>query len=232
MDSKKKQFLSIVCFSTMFFIVIFSWYFGLFNTLTLDTLKHQSDTLKAFTDQYFAAAVVTFVVLYTAVVIFSLPGAAIFSLAGGFLFGVFWGTILNVFSATAGALGSFLLTRFLIGDYLQKKFSKQLAFFNQELSFYGMYYLMIVRLLPIFPFFLVNILCGLTVIPLKKFFITTLLGIVPGALVYTYAGSQLAFIQSNKDIFSKKVLFGSLILAFFIFSSFIGKRLWQRSKIE
>jgi uncharacterized membrane protein YdjX (TVP38/TMEM64 family) len=111
-----------------------------------------------------------------------------------------------------------------------KKFSKQLEIFNQELSQYGIYYLLAIRLIPIFPFFLINILCGLTKISIQTFFITTALGIIPGDLIYTYAGTQLASITSLREIFSTKIIIAFLFLASFIVLPLIIKRLWESKK--
>lgn len=224
----KKNRAKVIFLILIVIIVGLFWYFNIGHYLTLENLKKHSSDLRDLVAAHSTIAALLFTALYSVIITFSLPGAAILSLAGGFLFGMTFGTFLNMVGATVGAVASFLMTRFLIGAALQKKFSQQLTNFNQELDHYGIYYLFAVRLIPLFPFFLVNILCGLTKISLSTFFITTVLGIIPGSLIYTYAGTQLSSITSIRDIFSTKLLVAFLLLACFIMLSLVIKRLWQK----
>lgn len=227
---RKRTIFQILVLLALVIILGLFWYFDFGSYLTLENLQMQSTHLKEFVDMHFIFSALIFVAIYIIIITFSLPGAAILSLAGGFLFGMVFGTLLNAVGATIGALIAFLMTRFLLGEPLQQKFSKQLEIFNQELSQYGIYYLLAIRLIPIFPFFLINILCGLTKISIQTFFITTALGIIPGDLIYTYAGTQLASITSLREIFSTKIIIAFLFLASFIVLPLIIKRLWESKK--
>jgi uncharacterized membrane protein YdjX (TVP38/TMEM64 family) len=146
----------------------------------------------------------------------SIPGAVIFSLAAGFLFG-FWGVLYVNIGATIGAIIAFLVARYLIGDWLQKRYANRLASFNREIEENGYNYLLMLRLIPVFPFFLVNIFAGITRIPLLTYAWTTIVGIAPASFVFIYAGCQLGNIDKPGDILTWQillvfVLFGLLAL--------------------
>jgi uncharacterized membrane protein YdjX (TVP38/TMEM64 family) len=144
---------------------------------------------------------------------FSLPGATIMTLAGGFLYTFFIGALYVNVGATAGATLAFLFARYIAGKSLQEKYGGRLEKFNSELDRNGWSYLLTLRFIPVFPFFLINIFAGLTKIPLRTFVWTTSVGIFPGSLIYAYAGQQLGDIGSVKDIFSGRVLLAFLLLA-------------------
>jgi len=138
--------------------------------------------------------------------------ATVLTLAGGFLFGSVFGLLFVNIGVTIGAILAFFFARYLLGEKIQSKYTKQLEKFNKELETNKYQYLFSLRFLPIFPFFLVNFLCEVTKLDLKTFIITTSLGIMPGSFVYTYAGSKLASINSMGDIFTKEILFAFILL--------------------
>lgn len=119
-------------------------------------------------------------------------------------------------SATIGAVLAFLFSRYLVGTWIHNKYHEKLSRFNQELTQHGSRYLLTLRFIPLFPFFLINIFAGLTKIPLKTFIWTTSLGIFPGSLVYSFAGSQLTNITSVKDVLSVKILLAFCMLGLFV----------------
>jgi uncharacterized membrane protein YdjX (TVP38/TMEM64 family) len=141
----------------------------------------------------------------------SLPGAAILSLAAGAIFGSILGTVYAVISASIGATLAFLVTRYLLRDLVLARFGSRLEGMNRELDQRGFNYLLFLRLVPVFPFFLINLAAGLTRLPLRTFMLGTLLGIIPGGFVYVNAGASLATITSLSGIASPRVL-GSLAL--------------------
>lgn len=165
-----------------------------------------------------------FIGLYILVTLFT-PGAAMFSLAGGFLFGVLKATAFIVLAATISGSITFLIMRYLLGNAIQQKYALRLKNFNHELHHYGSYYLLMVRVIPVFPFFLVNSLIGLTKIPLTTFAWTTAIGIIPGTLIYTFAGKQIGTINSPRDILSLPLLFALICLGLLaLIPVFIKKR--------
>jgi len=156
-------------------------------------------------------AAVLFVLTYVAVTGFSLPGAVILTLAGGFLFGFVWGTLFVNVGATTGATLAFLSSRYLLRDWVERKFGKWLGPVQQGFTNNAFSYLLTLRLIPLFPFFVVNLVSGLTRMNVGTYVVATALGIIPGSFVYAYAGRQLGTINSLKDIASPGVI-GAFVL--------------------
>lgn len=183
--------------------------------LTLESLKANRETLLAFHANHRITVVAAFMALYIIQTALALPGAAILSLSAGALFGPLWGTLYAVTAASIGATLSFLLTRYLLRDYVLERFGSRLEGINRELEERGMNYLLFVRLVPLFPFFLVNLASGLTRLPLRTFMLGTFIGIIPGGFVYVNAGSGLASIAVLSDIASPRVLWSLALLGLF-----------------
>lgn len=198
-------------------LVVLVKFLGLDAYVSFEALKERRETLLFFVNKHYFLSAFGLVLLYALSVALMFPIATVLSLAAGFMFGAFFGLIFAVLGATLGAVASFYVARFVLGESLQAKYANELAKFNTELERDGYSYLFALRLIPVFPFFLVNLFCGLTRIDIKTFFITTFIGIIPGGFAYTYAGSQLSRIDHLGDIFTKEmalvlVLFGLLAL--------------------
>lgn len=183
--------------------------------LTLASLKEHRDELYAFYLTHRLATVSIFMTLYIVQTALSLPGAAVLSLAAGALFGAFLGTVYANLAATIGATLAFLATRYLFRDAVQSRFGDRLERLNREIGERGLNYLLFLRLVPVFPFFLINLAAGLTRIPLRTFFIGTMVGIIPGGFVYCNAGASLASIDSLGEIVSPRVLGSFALLGIF-----------------
>jgi uncharacterized membrane protein YdjX (TVP38/TMEM64 family) len=179
--------------------------------LTLEALKANRQDLVDFYGGHRLAMVAGFMAVYIIQTAVSLPGAAILSLAAGAIFGTAYGTLYAVIAATIGATLAFLATRYLLRDAVLKRFGGRLEGMNRELEARGLNYLLFLRLVPVFPFFLINLAAGLTRLPLRTFFFGTMLGIIPGGFVYVNAGASLATIDSLAGIISPRVL-GSFAL--------------------
>ena len=167
------------------------FYFDLGKYLTLDSLKANRlrlEQLRAAHAFLFAAAFVAVYIVQTA---FSLPGAAVLSLASGAIFGVLQGTLYVVSGATVGAVLAFLVSRTLLRDWVVKRFGGRMETIDRGLRESGLSYLLFLRLVPAFPFFLVNLACGVTGLPLRTYALGTLFGIIPGSFVFVNAGSSL-----------------------------------------
>lgn len=179
--------------------------------LTLDFLK---DNQQRFVNYYLQNQIQTlgiFAGIYITVTALSLPGAAILTLAAGALFGLFVGTILVSFASTIGATLAFLAARFLLRDSIQAKFGHRLKAINQGIEREGAFYLFTIRLIPAFPFFVVNLVMGLTPIKTFTFFFVSQIGMLLGTIVYVNAGTELAKIESLSGIASPRLI-GSFIL--------------------
>jgi uncharacterized membrane protein YdjX (TVP38/TMEM64 family) len=188
------------------------FYFDLGRFLSLNALKENRDHLLAFTEANYATAVGLFVLAYIAVTGLSLPGAVILTLAGGFLFGSVFGTVFVNIGATTGATLAFLAARYLLRDWVEQKFGSRLGPIQAGFSKNAFNYLMTLRLIPLFPFFLVNMVSGLTRVSLGTYVTATAIGIIPGSFVFAYAGRQLGSINSLQEIASPNVLVAFTLL--------------------
>lgn len=204
------------------------FYFDLGRFLSLAALKDNRDSLLAFTEANFAAAMGIFVVAYAIVTGLSLPGAVILTLAGGFLFGAVSATLLVNIGATTGATLAFLTARYLLRDTVERKFGKSLGPLQEGFAKNAFSYLLTLRLIPLFPFFVVNLVSGLTRVSVGTYVAATAIGIIPGSFVYAYAGRQLGAINSLKEIASPNVvgafvLLGLLALVPVVYKRFAAK---------
>ena len=194
---------------TLFFL------FDLGRYLTLETLKANHQALVTFYAGHTVLTVLGFMLIYIGQTALSLPGAAILSLAAGALFGSVLGTVYANIAATIGATIAFLITRYLLRDAVLKTFGDKLEGINRELESRGFNYLLFLRLVPVFPFFLINLAAGLTRLPLRTFFVATMLGIIPGGFVFVNAGASLATVNSLADVASPRVLGSFALLGVF-----------------
>ena len=187
------------------------FYFDFGQFLSLTALKDNRDSLLAFTDANFVSAVGIFIAAYVIVAGLSLPGAVILTLAGGFLFGATMAALFINVGATTGATLAFLTARHLLRDTVEQKFGKWLGPFQEGFAKNAFSYLLTLRLIPLFPFFVVNLVSGLTRVSIGTYVAATALGIIPGSFVYAYAGRQLGTINSLKEIASPNVI-GAFVL--------------------
>ncbi len=187
-------------------------YFDLGQYLSLESLKANRDFLLAYTESNYALAVAVFILVYILQTTFSLPGGAILTLTGGFLFGSVMGTVIVNIGATAGATLAFLAARYLLRDWVERKFGNRLGPIQAGFAKNAFSYLMTLRLIPAFPFFLVNLVSGLTRVKLGTYMLATSLGIIPGSFVFAFAGRQLGSINSLGEIASPPVLLAFTLL--------------------
>ncbi len=196
--------------------------------LSLDALKSNRDQLLDFTRQHYTAAVTLFLLAYVLQTLFSLPGAAILTLTGGFLFGSLLGTLYVNVGATAGATLAFLTARYVLRDWVEQKFGHRLSALQQGFAQNAFSYLLTLRLIPLFPFFLINLLSGLTRVSIGTYVAATSLGIIPGSFVYAFAGRQLGTINSLKEIASPNVILAFTLLGLLALVPMVYKKLSGR----
>jgi dihydrolipoamide dehydrogenase len=183
--------------------------------LSLEAIKSRQDALqKLAQDEPWRSAAVFFLI-YALATALSVPGAAILTLAAGAIFGFWWGTLIASFASSIGATLAFLAARFILLDMVQQRFGDKLKSFNAGFAKDGAFYLLTLRLLPLFPFFLINLLMGLTPMRTRTFYWVSQLGMLAGTLVYVNAGTQLARINSLKDILSPGLLLSFVLLGIF-----------------
>lgn len=188
------------------------WRSGLLAELTLQGLKARQHALGAWVAGNRLLALTSFFLVYVAVAALSLPGAAILTLAAGALFGVLEGTLVASFASSIGATLAFLVSRFLLRDSLRAKYGQRLRAFDEGIERAGAHYLFSLRLVPAFPFFLVNLLAGLTALKTGVFYLVSQVGMLPGTIAYVYAGTQLARIDSLAGILSPGLIAAFVLL--------------------
>jgi dihydrolipoamide dehydrogenase len=205
--NKKKLILVVIIVA----LVAAYFAFGLGRYLTLDYLKSQQAAIDAYVTGQPVTAALVFFVLYVAVTGLSLPGAAIMTLAAGAIFGLAWGTVIVSFASSIGATLAFLASRYLFRDAIQRRYGDRLQAFDAGMARDGAFYLFTLRLVPAFPFFLINLVMGLTPIRTWTYYWVSQVGMLAGTLVYVNAGTQLGRIESLRGILSP-ALIGSFVL--------------------
>jgi pyruvate/2-oxoglutarate dehydrogenase complex dihydrolipoamide dehydrogenase (E3) component/uncharacterized membrane protein YdjX (TVP38/TMEM64 family) len=217
--------LAIVLAIAAFFL------FDLGAYLTLSNLKSQQAELTGFVKANPAIAVVGFFLLYVAVTALSLPGAAILTLAAGAIFGLLEGTLIASFASTIGASLAFLSSRYLLRDWVKARFGARVDSIDRGIERDGAFYLLTLRLIPAFPFFLINLAMGLTVMRLVTFALVSQAGMLLGTIVYVNAGTQLAAIESTSDILSPTLIGSFVLLGLFplLAKALVGW--WKRRRV-
>ncbi len=197
-------------------LVALAWrHFGLADALSLANLKAQQAALQAQVAAAPLRAALLFFALYVAVTAVSLPGAAVLTLAAGALFGFWQGLLLVSFASSLGALLAFLAARYLLRDTIQRRFGARLAPLNEGVARDGPLYLLSLRLVPLFPFWLVNLLMALTPLRAAPFYGVSQLGMLPGTAVFVNAGTQLAAVGALSDVLSAPLLASFVLLGLF-----------------
>jgi dihydrolipoamide dehydrogenase len=189
--------------------------FDLGQYLTLESVQARLGDLEAFRDENFALSAAIYFVVYVAVAALSIPVALIITLLGGAIFGVLWGTLLVSFASSIGATLAFLVSRLLLRDWVQQRFGKYLAPINRGIEKDGVFYLFSLRMVPLFPFYIINLLMGLTPIRAWSFYWVSQIGMLLGTAVYVNAGSELAQISSLSGLVSAPVLISFSLLGLF-----------------
>jgi len=219
----------ILVFTAIILVAIF-FSFNLQRFLTLASLKANRQLLLDYYAAHKLITVAGFMLIYIIQTALSLPGAAILSLAAGAIFGSIMGTLYANIAATIGATLAFLVTRYLLRDVVLNKFGRKMEGMNLELEERGFSYLLFLRLVPLFPFFLINLAAGLTRLPLRTFFLGTMIGIIPGGFVYVNAGASLASIDSLSTIASPRVLGSFALLGLFALVPVLYNKFKQQEK--
>ena len=189
--------------------------FDLGQYLSLENFKASQADIVAAKDANPALYIAGFFLLYVAVTGLSIPGAAIMSLVAGALFGVVLGTLIVSFASTMGATLAFLSSRYVLRDWVQGKFGERLRAVDDGLEKDGAFYLFTLRLIPVFPFFVINLLMGLTRIKTGTFFWVSQIGMLPATIVFVNAGTQISRIESTAGLLSPALIASFVALAFF-----------------
>ena len=211
----KSRTTKIVLIAVIVLLILAFFIFDLGQYLTLDYLKSQQQVFNDYYQQNRLLTLGIYFVIYVVVTALSLPGAAVMTLAGGALFG-FWAALIVVsFASTIGATLAFLVSRFLLRDWVQSKFGDKLRAINEGVEKEGAFYLFSLRLVPLFPFFVINLVMGLTPLKTSLFYIVSQIGMFAGTVVYVNAGTQLGQLESAAGILSPGIIFSFVLLGIF-----------------
>ena len=199
-------------------IALIFYAFDLGQYLTLEYIKSQQEQLHSYYSNHRFATLAIFFLIYVLVTGVSLPGATVMTLAAGGVFGLLTGVILISFASTIGASIAFMISRYLFRDSVEGRFSKSLQVINAGIERDGPFYLFALRLVPAFPFFVINLVMALTKIKLGTFYWVSQLGMLAGTVVYVNAGTQLAQIETAAGIFSPGIILSFVLLALLPFA--------------
>ena len=189
--------------------------FHLDQYLTLSYLKGSLDKLTALYEDHRLMVIAGYFIVYVLTTSLSLPGASPLGIAGGALFGFWTATIVVSFASSIGATLACLVSRFLLRDWLQSKFGNKIAKINEGIEKEGAFYLFSLRLIPVFPFWLINIAMGLTKMSLFKFYWVSQIGMLAGTMVFVNAGKELAKIESIRGILSPGLIISFALIGIF-----------------
>lgn len=207
--------------------------FDLGNYLNLEYIKTQQQSLQQWVDNNALLSIAAFMAIYIAVTALSLPGAAVMTLVAGAIFGLLSGLILVSFASTIGATLAFLIARYLLREPLTNKFSSYIEPMNRGIEKDGISYLFTLRLVPLFPFFVINAVMGLTRMKGRTFYWVSQLGMLPGTAVFVNAGTQLAAIDKPGDILSPELILSFCLLGIFPWiAKFIVSTVQNRKKYK
>jgi pyruvate/2-oxoglutarate dehydrogenase complex dihydrolipoamide dehydrogenase (E3) component/uncharacterized membrane protein YdjX (TVP38/TMEM64 family) len=200
--SKLAVLVAIAALVAAFFVFDLKQYFS------IEYFQSQRAAIMAYFDAHPVQTAAIYFAVYVAVAGLSLPGAAILTLVGGAIFGLLWGTVIVSFASSIGATIAFLASRFILRDWVQGKFGDKLKPINEGVAREGAFYLFALRLVPAFPFFVINLVMGLTPLPTRTFYWVSQLGMLAGTIVYVYAGTQLGAFKISAGLVLAFVLLG------------------------
>ncbi len=222
-----------ICLIIFFILLVVTvLHSGFYSYLTVRNIKEHAGFLRNYVMHSYWTTVWLYMAAFMLLIVCCLPGAALMSMLGGFLFGIFSGVFYINVVATTGATIVFLFVRYVIGTLLQRKYASQFQNFNGMISSTkGWVFLLLLRCTPLIPFFMVNIIAGLTTISVMTFVWTTSVGLLPTSFIFTYVGKELGRIKKLEDFFSLSMLGAVLlIVAFVTISIYINRKKYFSKK--
>ena len=221
----KKKVLVVVGIAVVFALLFINFR----HYLTFEQLQESHEKLRDFYERNTLLTIFSFIAIYVVATAISIPGATVLTLAAGVIFGRWLGTGIVSISSTCGATLAFLISRYLLRDWVQSTFGEKLSKINEGVEKDGALYLFSLRLIPAFPFFLINLAMGITKIRTGTYFIVSMIGMLPGTFVYVNAGTALASIKSPGDILSAELIGAFALLGLL---PIVIKKIWGAFKKE
>ena len=204
----QKFIVGLVLFFLILILSVLSYQY-----LTFESIIEYRDEIKAFSQENL---ILSFFLFTLAVIIFNnvpIPFSIVSKVLGGFIFGFVGGIVINIFACFISAMIGFYYSRYLFRDFYQQKFKLKLEIVEKEIKEFGLYYFLSLRIMLVFPYFLLNILGGISQISQRKFALSALLGTIPASTLYAYAGQQLATISSPQDIGTTQIIIVIILIA-------------------
>ena len=224
MPKKIFKILIILIFISSFLSILT---FDLNQFLSLENIKNSQNQLQSLINESYYFYYAVFFIIYIIVTTFALPFAAIKTILAGALFGLIPGVLLTSFASSIGSTLCFLMSRFVLRNFVENKYRKYVEKVNSGISKNGVFYLFFLRLSPIFPFFIINLIFGLTKMKAITFYIISQIGMLIGTVVFVNAGVQLAKINSIDDIISFEIIISFMLIGLV---PFILKKIIERFK--
>lgn len=216
MESMKISKKMILGFLLVAFLIYINYEFKQRNVISLENLDYYRDYLINFVDQYWISSIIIYALVYILIITLALPGVAVMTFAGGILFSIKYALIIILIVATSGAIINFITSRYFLQKFFKRVFSQSIRKINNRIERGGLKNLLILRMIPIFPYSIVNFSFGISDISLSKFIFITMVGKIPGTLVILYAGSNMAEVDSMKDLASPEMILAIILLLSFI----------------
>jgi uncharacterized membrane protein YdjX (TVP38/TMEM64 family) len=212
---KSKNIKRILIVIALIAVIAVFRFLNLGDYLSLSYIKESQEKFQILYAEQRVMVIAIYMLIYVLVTSLSLPGAAVMTLAAGALFGLITGTIVVSFASSIGATLACIVSRFILRDWVQGKFGDRLHTINEGIEKEGAFYLFTLRLIPVFPFWLINLVMGLTKMPLRTFYVVSQIGMLLGTIVYVNAGKELAKIDSLSGILSPGLIFSFILLGVF-----------------
>jgi len=227
---EKKYKIRLLFAAGIITVILLLRFFRVGHYINLDYIIANKARIQNLVEQDYLFAVTSFIIVYAVIVILLLPITIPINIGAGYFFGVFPATLYIMSAVFIGATTVFFVVRHLIGEYLSERYGKVLKNFNQEFEKYGATYLLSLHFFPITPFALINIVAALSSISIWTFMWTTIVGIIPGTLVYTFAGRQLIYVHKAGDILSPPILFALFLLVLLSFVPHIVRKYLKKNR--
>ncbi len=212
---ERRTIKKIVVIGAIVAMIAAFWAFDLGQYLTISYIKQSQEKFQLLYSEHRAAVIAAYMAIYILVTSLSLPGAAVMTLGGGALFGLLAGTVTVSFASTIGATIACFVARFVLRDWVQSKFAGRMKKIDEGVEREGAFYLFTLRLIPLFPFWMINLAIGLTRMRLRTFYWVSQVGMLPGTIVYINAGKELGRIDSLSGILSARVIISFALLGLF-----------------
>jgi uncharacterized membrane protein YdjX (TVP38/TMEM64 family) len=229
-EKRKMPVKKIIIIVTVLLLIAAFRIFNIGDYLSLSYIKESQERFAALYRDQRITVIAAYMAIYILVTSLSLPGAAVLTLAGGALFGLVTGTVVVSFASTLGATLACFVARFILRDWIQGRFGDRLKTVNEGIKKEGAFYLFTLRLIPVFPFWLINLIMGLTKMPIGRFYWVSQVGMLPGTIVYVNAGKELGKIDSLSGILSPGLILSFALLGIFPLLAKKSIALYKKSK--